>query len=213
MAHKVGLVIGNSGYSFARLPNAKEDARAVGELLSDLGYQVSFEYDLKKQALENALTRLIGTTVGSDAAVCFYAGHAFQIAGSVYMVPLDWVSGSTDGLVPMGRLIGSMSNSKTRVVIMDACRNNPLQNAGNLGRSTLPIGALGSTVMFSTRAGGKSYDGTGSHSPFTESLLQHMSKPDLELVDIYRAIASDLSGKQTPEVWISQPDPFYFSNA
>lgn len=208
---RVALVIGNAAYPHAALPNARGDAEAVGAALTRLGFQVTVERDLRRLALEAALARFAVVSRGAEAAACFYAGHAFQVAGSVYLVPVDWARGRSDGLVPMGRLLGAMVGAKARVVLLDACRNNPLRDTGALGRATAPIGALGSTVLYATRAGGSADDGLGAHSPFAESLLRHIETPGLEIVDLYRAIAADLHGIQTPELWLSQAEPFRFA--
>lgn len=206
---RVALAIGNAAYPQRTLPNARGDAEAMGAALARLGFQVTVALDLKHLPLTAALTRFGAMSQGAEAAVCFYAGHAFQVAGSVYLVPVDWTRGDA-GLVPMGRLLGAMVGAKARIVLLDACRDNPLRDPGRLGRATAPIGALGCAVLHATQAGGKADDGAGEHSPFTASLLRHIETPGLDVVDLYRAVAADLKGRQTPELWLSQAEPFRF---
>lgn len=209
---RTALVIGNAAYLRNPLRNAIADASAMSECLTRLGFSVDLCHNLSLRNLEGAITRFSATSRGGDA-LCFYAGHAFQISGSVYLVPTDWTTG-TEGLMPMGRLLGAMAGASSRIVLLDACRNNPFATApGGLGRATSPMGSRGCTVLYATQAGGRAEDGVTGHSPFTTALLRHIEAPAMEMVDLYRAVATDLKGTQTPELWMSQPDPFYFTKA
>lgn len=205
---RVALAIGNGNYIGSPLRNPVRDATSVGAMTERLGFETTVYADLSRSSLDAAITRFAASSRGSEMAVCFYAGHAFQISGSVYLVPVDWVEGF-EKLIPIGRLLGAMGGAKTRVALIDACRNNPFRDQGTLGRATSPTGSRGCAVLYATQAGAKADDGDDEHSPFTTSLLRHMETPGIELVDLYRQIAND-NTSQAPELWLSHANPIYF---
>src|SRR5262245_50027947 len=135
---RVALVIGNAGYQNASvLKNPKNDAIDVAATLTRLGFEVVEGVDLDKRSMERTI-RQFGTKLSrADIALFFYAGHGLQVDGQNYLVPVDarlTSEGDVDfeGL-PLALVLKQMEReAKTSIVLLDACRDNPL--ARNLTR-------------------------------------------------------------------------------
>src|SRR5579859_5407637 len=128
---RVALVIGNSGYqSVPRLINPTNDAAAVGAALQRLGFTVKSETDVVFDAMRRALKDFAGMSAGADIAVIYFAGHGMEIGGDNYLVPTD-AKLATDvdvpyEAIPLSLALGAVEGARgTRLIILDACRNNP----------------------------------------------------------------------------------------
>ena len=136
---RVALVIGNSTYkNAAELSNTKNDATDIAAVLKALGFDVSEGIDLTKAAMDNKIREFADTLSGADAAVFYYAGHALQVGGVNYLVPVDArlkTSASLDWeMVRLDLVQRTMEReTKSNILFLDACRDNPL--ARNLARA------------------------------------------------------------------------------
>ena len=87
-------------------------------------------------------------------------------------------------------------SNQTNIVVLDACRDNPLSDRyrGVTGSTTLaPMYApKGTLISFSTSPGEKASDGRGRNGLFTESLLKHISTPDLSIEEILKRTRNTL---------------------
>src|SRR5262249_1167087 len=124
---RVALVIGNSAYQHAaRLPNPANDASAVAKLIKDIGFYVAhFRRDLRR-----AIREFAQQARGADIAIVYYAGHGIELNGTNYLVPtdgrLDQDFDVEDETVPLDRLLAAIEPAKRlRLVMLDACRDNP----------------------------------------------------------------------------------------
>lgn len=218
-ADKVALVIGNSAYRHApALPNPGNDARAVADLLTGMGFEVVAGYDLDKAGLDAKVQDFARALGGADTALVFYAGHGLQVEGRNFLVPIDARLASEADLdfeaVDMDLILRQLERrQRTNLVFLDACRDNPL--AGNLARSMGAArsagigrglaridGGLGTLIAYATQPGNIAADGTGNHSPFTEALLRHLPTPGLEVRQALSRVRKDVveatDGKQVP---------------
>ena len=130
---RLALVIGNSSYQHSpQLANPVNDARSIRDALQSVGFDV-FEYEdinqtEMKQAIDKFGTRLKNYSVG----LFFYSGHGIQSKGANYLIPIDANIQSEEQIeydcVQADRVLGFMeaAGSKVNIVILDACRNNPL---------------------------------------------------------------------------------------
>lgn len=217
-AKRVALVIGNAAYeNVVALRNPRNDAEDVSGKLEKLGFEVTVGTDLSLDAMRRKIREFVTTLPGSDVALFFYAGHGLQVDGKNYMAPLDARLTSYDDLefeaLPMELVLSAMErNSKTNLIFLDACRNNPLAEnlARSMGTRSTAVGrglapvdtGVGTLISFATQPGNVALDGTGRNSPFTEALLRHLGRPGQDItrsmVDVRRDVLASTGGKQVP---------------
>src|ERR671935_2176872 len=91
--NRLALVIGQSAYrSVPALPNPANDAKAVTQLLTDSGFEVSTAADLSQNQMREAISEFAGKVAAKGAdtvALVFYAGHGLQIDGENFLIPVD----------------------------------------------------------------------------------------------------------------------------
>jgi uncharacterized caspase-like protein len=137
---RVALVIGNSSYqNVARLDNPRNDAALMAETLSALGFTLigsRAQLDLDKSAMDLAVQNFGRQVQGADVALFYYAGHGIQIRGSNYLVPVSANPAKEADvdfqMVDVALVLRQMEGSGTRLklIILDACRNNPFGGRG-----------------------------------------------------------------------------------
>ena len=222
---RVALVIGNSNYqNVARLPNPANDAKAVAQLLNAAGFEVISATDLSHNQMIEAIQDFSGKIAGRGAntvAMVYYAGHGVQLAGENYLVPVDAkISSEPDLIDGSVRLVDVMATleaipSRMRIVILDACRNNPFPSLNDAGRGLAIVDAPnGSIVGYSTAPGTEALDGAGNHSPYTDAFLRLAHEKNLPIEQLFKRIRLDVNnsteGQQTPWESSSLTSDFYF---
>ncbi|KAB2851060.1 MAG: hypothetical protein F9K44_02885 [Hyphomicrobiaceae bacterium] len=228
---RVALVIGNSAYRHSpTLKNPGNDAAAVTNTLKSLGFTVISGIDLNFGSLATTVRDFSRELDGASVALFYYAGHGLQVAGVNYLVPVDAklaqeidLSFETLQLDAVLSLMGRVKG--TKIVLLDACRDNPL--AASLARSlpssrNIGIGKglanmraePGMFIAFATEPGNVAFDGDGKHSPFTEALLKHLPTPDTDLQSMMRRVRADViqstGRRQTPWESSSLTSAFLF---
>jgi tetratricopeptide (TPR) repeat protein len=215
---RVALVVGNSAYQFTEpLPNPQHDARAVAAALRRLGFDVIEVLDADVEKLAGRVRDFSRALKGATVGLFYYAGHGLQVNGVNYLVPVDAKlaeeADATYETVEINDVLKHMERqAKMNVVILDACRNNPLARdlARSMGTRSASIGqglaeirsGVGTLIAFATQPGNVALDGTGEHSPFTAALLRHLEVPGLDFTDVLRRVRKDVleetKGKQVP---------------
>ena len=226
--NRMALVIGNSAYqNVAALRNAERDARAIAEKFRDLGFRsVRLVNNLKREQLIAVLENFAKEADGADWAVVYFAGHGMEIGGSNWLMPVDASVKNADvqsQAVSLDQVIASVAQAKKlRLVILDACRDNPFQPpAANVQGFARGLGRIepGNTtlVAYAAKHGQVAFDGDGNNSPFVESLLKHLDTPGLEINRLFRRVADEVVNKtkrQEPFTYGRLPDDdFYFKPA
>ena len=130
-AGRVALVVGNRAYAhIGVLPNPGNDAADVGAALRRLGFEVTVARDADRAALNDALRAFTRRSAGADVALVFYAGHGMEMDGVNYLLPVDArLERDTDvrfETVSLDDVLAVTEGAALRLVILDACRNNPL---------------------------------------------------------------------------------------
>jgi TPR repeat protein len=229
---RVALVIGNSNYeAVGVLPNPVNDANAVAEAFTRLGFDVTLGIDLDYGATRRALQDFELKVATADVAVVFFAGHGIEIGGVNYLIPIDaQLKRDThvlDEAVPLDRVITAVEQAGAlRLIIIDACRDNPfaaqMEMTGatrSVGRGLARVEPGGSTMIaYSAREGTTADDGDGDHSPFTVALLANIETPGLEVSFVFRRVRDDVmaatGGAQEPVVYASLGrEEIYFAGA
>ena len=180
------LVIGNSAYpGSSKLPNPVNDANSMSLKLQGLGFTVTQALDTDRTKLVNALSQFASSAAGADITLLFYAGHGVQITGTNYMLPIDLnlydlTQAPLQG-ISLNDVVEKYLPGKTKLVFLDACRDNPLMQVASRGvsRGLAPINVSeGTLISYATKDGSVAQDGDGKNSPFTSALLEHIGDPD-----------------------------------
>lgn len=213
---RVALVVGNGAYrAVPRLANPVADAAAVAVALRAAGFATDLLRDAGKEAQESALRRFGTAAEGAELAVFYFAGHGIQIGGENYLLPVDArLAHARDvdfELISLPLVTRAMQAARARVLILDACRDNPmaaqvrgLSGTRSIGRGLARVEAvdLGTLIAFSTSPGAVALDGAGRNSPFTAALVQHMATPGLEIrqlmTRVRRSVVEATGGQQVP---------------
>jgi Caspase domain len=230
---RVALVIGNSAYqNTGELRNPSNDAADVTAALRRLGFQVTDGRDLDKRAMERSIRQFGLSLEGADVALFFYAGHGIQVGGQNHLIPVDArLAGEGDvdfETLPLSLVLKQMEReAKTSLVLLDACRDNPLARnlARTMGTRAVTIGTglaevktgIGTLIGFSTQPGNVAADGLGRNSPYAGALLKHMesSSKDVSgiLVDVRNEVLRATNGTQVPWEHTSLTGQVYFRDA
>ena len=197
---KVALVIGNSEYYHtAKLPNAPHDAAAMAFLLKDAGFDLVEVHNDVGASEFRRIIRLFGETARTaDIALFYYAGHGLEFDGANFLVPTDARLATDldveDEAISLDRVMRALEPARRlRLVILDACRDNPfikqikrISATRSIGRGLARVDPLSSDtlVAFAAKAGSVAADGDGRNSPFTEALLKHLTAPGSTFVSL-----------------------------
>ena len=230
---RIALIIGNSTYEYADiLPNPGNDAAAMGAALEDVGFDVDINTDLDQRGMQAALRDFGLKAETAEIALVYFAGHGIQVADNNYLLPVDAQLKRERDLIyeatPLDIVMAEVAQARQLgMVILDACRNNPL--AENLRQSLGPVRSklvgLGmarvedvppdTLVAFSTRFNQLAYDGWTDLSPFTQALVKHIEEPGLELDLFFRKVRDTVmeltADRQEPRTLDALgATPFYF---
>ncbi len=241
---RVALVIGVSKYQHtAALANPGNDSRDVAAALKRLNFDVIEVQDPTLLSLKESQFEFIERLVDADVAILYYAGHSIQIDGANFLIPVDARLDSPEALdretFNIARLVNLMDKfAKTKIIILDACRNNPylevaqaaLSKAGDarqvsrglarisdLGQQQIAqveVKTYGTIIAYAAAPGATAADGKGRNSPYTAALLRHLEKPGLEVGRMFREVAGgvieETKGVQKPEYLVKLTNEFYF---
>jgi hypothetical protein len=227
--NRVALVIGQSAYrAVTALPNPANDARAMSQLLADAGFDVTSAADLSQNELRQTVGEFVAKIAakGPDTvALVFYAGHGLQIDGENFLVPVD-VDPKREADIPLqavrlNDVLNTLTSvpSKMRILLLDACRNNPFPDINKTAGRGLAIvdaktGSPGTFMSFSTSPGAEAEDGSGADSPYTTALLAAAKEPGLSIEDTFKRVRVSVNkateGRQTPWDSSSLTDNFAF---
>ena len=234
----VALVIGNDNYdSVPKLKKAVNDARALEQALTNVGFTVIPAIDVTRREMNRQLQVFANTVKPGDVALLFYAGHAIEIEGENYLLPVD-IPDAEPGqetfvrseAISLNRILDRMRSTGARlnIAMLDACRDNPFAAANGrsvggtrgLSRIAAPQGTF---VMYSADAGQSALDRLNDTDPdpnsvFTRNLLPLLNKPGMDLVEMARQtrrnvnkLAMTVGHEQTPAYYDSIIGTFRFS--
>lgn len=208
---RIALVIGNSDYTNAgRLANPINDARKIAETLTSLGFKVLKHEDLDRSDMKKAIDDFGSMLNQYDVSLVFYAGHGIQVNGNNYLIPVDAkISSKKDveyNAIDAGRVLAKMEDakSKTNIIILDACRNNPFErswtrsvklNGGGSGLAFMNA-PTGSLIAYSTAPGNTASDGVaGTNGVYTSALLTHMKTPNITIEEMFKRVRVTVEAK------------------
>ena len=232
--NRIALVIANSEYAaVSHLQNPRRDAEAIAEALKTVGFRtVTLKTDLGFDAMRRALSDFSAEAERADWALVYFAGHGIELAGTNYLVPVDARLRSDRAAlleaVSLDKVIGSIEGaSKLRMIILDACRDNPFlvnmsrsEASRSVGRGLARVEPGGSTlVAYSAKAGQVASDGAigQQNSPFAAALVKALRRPNVEIRKFFGLIRDDVlemtDRRQDPAVYGSLGGDDYIINA
>jgi caspase domain-containing protein len=202
-AKRVALVIGNAAYKVGPLQNPVNDASAVAAAFKRLGFdKVILRQNVGVNDFRAVLAEMARESAGADLGVVYFAGHGTEVAGRNFLIPVDATLSRASALdleaVPLDTVLGQLDGVRQlKLVILDACRNNPFSPAGAkraVSRGLARIEPEGnSMVVYAAKDGTTADDGIGQrHSPFTAALLKHVDTPGLEISLLFRRVRDDV---------------------
>ena len=198
-ARDVALIVANAGYvKMGPLANPTNDARRMRGVLEGLGFEVQVSENLGRAQMLDVLTRFAQTSRGADTAMIFYSGHGFEADGVNYLIPVDFAPKHPDDVRFMAvRLEDAMDAvagaARLSVVILDACRDNPLATGTRGGsRGLARVTARPSQVVaYSTAPGRVAMDGAGATSPYTQALAETIeANPAMDVRRLFTSLSS-----------------------
>jgi len=222
---RIALVIGNSEYRSAPLPNPVNDAHLMTSTLRALGFHVIERTDADQETMKRAIQEFgerLESAGPSAMGLFFYAGHGVQLNGRNYLIPTSAVINREGDMeieaVSADWVLAQMRYARNRLnlVILDACRNNPfargLRSAGRgLAKMDAPAGTL---IAYSTAPGDVAEDGDGHNSPYTESLARSMLEVAEPVEQVFKrarvAVMETTVGRQIPWESSSLTGDFFF---
>ncbi len=228
---RLALVIGNGAYVHTtELPNAPNDGRAIAAKLRALDFEVLEGIDLDRRATETLIRDFSRQLDTAEVGLFFYAGHGMQVNGRNYLVPVDAVLETEADLdfetVRLDVILNQLERRpRTNIVLLDACRDNPLARtlSRNLGASRSAAvgrglaridGGIGTLIAYATEPDNVALDGDGANSPFTTALLQHIDTPGLEvrqmLTRVRQQVIAATDRRQVPWDHSSLTGDFFF---
>ena len=204
---RLALVIGNSNYdSIADLKNPVNDAKLIAKTLDSLDFDVIEAYDLDFNSFYEKIEDFADKRKKYDVGFFYYAGHGVQIEGDNYLLP---TSNSFDrkwkiksGAIKVNDILEYLTSitDQVNILILDACRNNPLEEAsrgsGDSDNDGLAVQKIptGSIIGYSAESGKRAYDGKGENSFYSLSLSKNMLKENLSIDQVFRNVRTEVLG-------------------
>ena len=222
---RLALVVGNSSYTFGgSLRNPVNDASAMQRALESLGFTVLRYENCSQAALRRAIDEFGRQLTNYDMGLFFYAGHGIQVKGRNYLVPVDAqleVENDVEyDCVLADRVLAKMeaAGTRTNLVILDACRDNPFERSWNRSAGGEGLAFMnaprGSLIAYATAPGSTASDGSGTNGLYTAALLEHINTPDLTVEQVFKRVRGTVversGGKQTPWESTSLTGDFFF---
>ena len=216
---RLALVIGNTAYrNIGQLGNPANDAQLIASVLQQLGYALiggGPQLNLDRTRFERAIRDFGRAIPGADVALFYYAGHGLQVDGANWLVPVDaeltprrqdlpfQMIAAEDVLLQMDG-----AGTQLNLLILDACRNNPLANRGlrDAGRGLAEMQApAGSMIAYATQPGSVAFDGDGPNSPYSAALADGMRQRAADVFHLFNGVGlrvqKETGGSQVP--WTS----------
>jgi Caspase domain len=220
------LVFGNAAYPDENyLANPVNDATDLGAKLKGYGFEVIAATDCTAAEMEKQLKAFRKLLDTHEIGLFFFAGHGMQIEGSNYLLALNTdMESETDAKhssLSLDKVVDVMAKStaSTKIIILDACRNNPWERHWHRSAATRGLASVyapkGTIIGFATSPGEVAYDGTGRNGTYTAALLQHIDTPDCSIETMFKRVrntaAAASGGKQTSWEHTSLSGEFFFN--
>ncbi|MBU2515733.1 caspase family protein [bacterium] len=211
--NRVALVFGNSSYKKAPLLNPLNDASAMKDTLEDLGFKVVLGLDLTRQEMLREIKLFEKLLTTDSTGLIYYSGHGLQVKGENFLLPIGVESETISFDLRPERLeetirevaislntvleILARVDNVQNIIILDACRDNPLPGISSEFQGFDEMNAPPRTyIAYSTSPGKVAWDGLdGNYGVFTRSLLNHIKRPNVDVKDLFQIVRKEVAGK------------------
>ena len=223
---RYALVIGNADYNnVSKLKNTLNDAAAMEDVLKRCGFNVTRGENLTKRQFKDMVDVFTSKMEDYCTVLFYYSGHGVQYRGDNYLVPVDVNSRMKsyqieDDCLKLNFIMDALSSKgpKFKIFILDACRNNPFDEAtrslSGKGLAQMKSSAANTLIAYSTSPDTVASDGDENNSPYVKALLKNIMKPGLEIGKMFnltrRDVISITNNEQLPWETSSIVDEFYF---
>lgn len=217
---RAALVIGNAAYRAVNpLKNTANDAHDMCDALTGLGYTAACYTDVKDAREFRARIQDFAAALKPKSEVVFYyAGHAIQVKGENYLVPISAKLRAEADVpketVSLNYIMTQLVQAKhfVDIVILDACRSNPWgENSHGMTAGLAPITAIprGTMVIYGTAANDVSDDGEGRNGTLTKNLLANITTPGLTADDFFKHVSEGVQNDSAAAVGHTQTPALY----
>jgi len=195
---KIAILFGNNEYPSHRLVGCEKDATQLSNSLSDLGFECEHHCNTDRQSMSLAFADFEKQLEFFDVALFYFAGHGFEVQNTNYLACIDTSfvdkSNARHTSFPLDDVINALSGSsiKTKIIIIDACRNNPFPDRGSKIGFASVFAPQGTFIAFSTSPGQTATD-TPEGGIFTNALLQHINTPNLSIEKLFKRVRNTVS--------------------
>ena len=222
-------MIGNAKYKYGTvLNNPVNDANDMAQKLKELGFEVILVTDGDLKKMDQAVNQFYKQLRKGSVALFYYAGHGIQVEGENYLIPIDvnleTASDAKYKTLATNHVLDKMheADSELRLVILDACRDNPFarnwktrSNSLTRGLARIENSGAGDFIAYATQPGNVSSDGTGRNGVFTSYLLKHLNNSTQTIEDIFKLVRHDVArhtkNEQVPFTTSGLTSDFYFA--
>lgn len=191
---RLAFIVGNSSYPNAPLKNPGSDARDIAAALGRLGFNVTLKYDLGKKDFDRSFGEFTKQLRSSDLALFYFSGHGLQIQNENYLLPVDFHADAEADVeyeaFPASRVRKRLeeAGAAVRVLILDACRNNPYRFSRDTGGglAAMTQAAQGTLIAFAAGDNQAADDNRGGRNGlYTTHLLATLEQPGISLKDVF----------------------------
>lgn len=227
---RAGLIIGNANYTgpnTTKLRNPVKDGTAIAKKLKRYGFALTHISDGIFADMRTALATFQGAIEPGGVALVFFAGHGVQIDGENFLFACDTDAGGENqakfSSLSLNQVIDVLDRSKadTKIIILDACRENPFEAAWHRSGATRGLASVfaprGTMIAFATSPGQVAFDGRSGNGVYTGALLQHIDTPDCPIETMFKrvrnAVAAETAAKQITWEHTSLAGDFYFNTS
>jgi len=207
---RTALVIGNSAYTSGPLKNPVNDAIDMASALKKAGFAVTLKKNANHREMMESIEEFGNTLKKGGVGLFYYAGHGVQVGGVNYLLPIGTRINKEGDIryeaVDAGRVLTEMENANNglNIVVLDACRDNPYGmtfRSASRGLAIVTNAPTGTFISYSTGAGQVARDGAGRNSPYTQALLENMTKPGLTINKVFMNVRSKVKKETGQMPW------------
>ena len=226
---RYAIVIGNEHYvaPYNNVFNTLKDADSMTSALTSLGFQVTEGKDLSQDLIKVYLDSFYTLIKKSQQAVVlfYFSGHGLEYMGQNYLAPVDLNQQRREKKIRLpdflnvsdflDKLDGN-EKIKLKIVILDACRDDPTAQKTLGSAFSSSIGpSYGTYIAYATSYGQTSGCGKpeDSNCPYTKSLVQNIRTKGIKIEDLFKTVREGMfrvSVNQIPWEESCMIGDFYF---